>query len=92
MCGAVSDEPLKTGAPVGCRSAWAEVTASGTARLCDEQTFERLAALHCIKVPSRRNLSSDPDLENSFRDFSQADDVIYKPFDMEALTDKVTEF
>jgi two-component system alkaline phosphatase synthesis response regulator PhoP len=32
-----------------------------------------------------RNLSSDPGRESEFRNFSQADDVIYKPFEMEEL-------
>ena len=30
---------LKAGAPVGCTSAGAEVTASGAGRLCDEESF-----------------------------------------------------
>ena len=42
---------LKAAAPVVCASARAEVTASGTRRLCDEQSFVRSAALGCTKVP-----------------------------------------
>ena len=43
---------LKAGAPVGCTSARAEVTASGAGRVCDEESFVGSAALGCIKVPS----------------------------------------
>ena len=52
---------LKAAAPVGSTSAWAEVTASGAGRLCDEKNFVRSAALGCIKVASGASKSEIPD-------------------------------
>ena len=51
---------LTAGAPVGCTSGRAEVTASGAGRLCDEQSFERSAALGCIKGPSEAGKTEIP--------------------------------
>jgi DNA-binding response OmpR family regulator len=36
-----------------------------------------------------RNLASEPDRERIFLDFSRADLMLYKPFDLEELVDRV---
>jgi CheY-like chemotaxis protein len=45
------------------------------------------------KIPvillTARNLKSDPDRERMFKEFSQADDVIYKPFEMDDLVHRI---
>lgn len=42
-----------------------------------------------IILVTARDLSSDPERERMFQDFSGADAVIYKPFDLDALVEKV---
>jgi CheY-like chemotaxis protein len=44
-----------------------------------------------IILVTGRDLSWDPDREAMFQDFSGADAVMYKPFDLEALVGKVVE-
>ena len=58
--GVVHQGTAQAGAPVGCTSGRAEVTASGAGRLCDEQSFERSAALGCIKGPSEAGKTEIP--------------------------------
>ena len=55
----------------------------------EDQKAGRLPKTMPVFLLTARNLSSEPEREGSFRDFSQADDVIYKPFDMEELMEKV---
>ncbi len=45
-----------------------------------------------ILLMTARDLSTDTDREKMFMDFSDADDVIYKPFEMDELVQRVREF
>jgi DNA-binding response OmpR family regulator len=42
-----------------------------------------------IMLLTARDLSSDPEREAMFMDFSGADEVIYKPYDMERLVERL---
>lgn len=42
-----------------------------------------------IVLLTARNLSSDPDREQIFLEFSRADRMLYKPFDLEELVTQV---
>jgi hypothetical protein len=59
-CGAVSEKCLKAAAPVGSTSAWAEVTASGAGRLCDEQNFRALGGPRVYKDAIRGRQNGNP--------------------------------
>ena len=53
---------LKVGAPVGCTSAGAEVTASGVGRLCDEESFVGSTASRVYKGAIRGRQNGNPGL------------------------------
>ncbi len=44
-----------------------------------------------ILLLTARDLSADPERENMFMEFSGADEVIYKPFDLDHLVETVGE-
>jgi DNA-binding response OmpR family regulator len=44
-----------------------------------------------IVLLTARNLTSQPDRERIFLEFSRADLMLYKPFDLEELVDRVGE-
>jgi CheY-like chemotaxis protein len=44
-----------------------------------------------IILLTARNLSNDPEREKMFMDFSEADVMMYKPFEMKKLTEKIGE-
>lgn len=56
----------------------------------DEQSG-RVSKKTPIILLTARNLSSDVEREKMFMDFSQADVMMYKPFDMGQLTRKIQE-
>lgn len=56
----------------------------------DEQSG-RVSKKTPIILLTARNLSSDPEREKIFLDFSKPDFMIYKPFDMGQLTRKIRE-
>ncbi len=54
----------------------------------DEQEG-RLSKKIPIILLTARNLKGEPDREKMFMEFSQADDVIYKPFEMDDLVQRI---
>jgi len=56
----------------------------------DERSGKRSKKTQIILLTAR-NLSNDPEREKMFMDFSEADVMMYKPFDMEQLIEKVRE-
>jgi DNA-binding response OmpR family regulator len=52
----------------------------------EEKTFRKIP----IILLTARNLEAYPDREKMFMDFSHADEVVYKPFEMEKLLESIT--
>lgn len=57
----------------------------------DEQTGRPPKVVPVILLTAR-NLSGDPEREATFREFSHADAIIYKPFEMEDLIEQIRAF
>jgi DNA-binding response OmpR family regulator len=53
----------------------------------EEKTFRKIP----IILLTARNLEAYPDREKMFMDFSHADEVVYKPFEMEKLLESITK-
>ena len=55
----------------------------------EDEEAGRLAGRALILLLTARDLSDDPEREEIFHRFSRADEVIYKPFDLEALVGRL---
>jgi twitching motility two-component system response regulator PilH len=53
----------------------------------EEKTFRKIPVI----LLTARNLEAYPDREKMFMDFSHADEVVYKPFEMEKLLESITK-
>ena len=61
------------------------------AAIRDDEAAGVYPARATIILLTARDLSNDPERERMFLQFSQADDVIYKPFDLEVVVERVAE-
>lgn len=52
----------------------------------------RLPHRATILLLTARDLREDPEREQIFADFSRADDVLYKPYELEALVERVAGY
>jgi CheY-like chemotaxis protein len=53
----------------------------------EEKTFRKIPVI----LLTARNLEAHPEREKMFMDFSRADEVVYKPFEMEKLIESITK-
>jgi DNA-binding response OmpR family regulator len=53
----------------------------------EEKTFRKIPVI----LLTARNLEAYPDREKMFMDFSHADEVVYKPFEIEKLLESITK-
>lgn len=61
-------------------------------KMIKEDSQSRKISKHIpVILLTARNLKNDPDREKLFSEFSQADAVIYKPFEMDELIQQVRE-
>ena len=58
-------------------------------RIREDEESGKLSSRTPIVLLTARDLSGDPERENMFMEFSGADHVLYKPFDLEQLVDQV---
>ena len=57
----------------------------------EQEESGKLEPRASIILLTARNLSDDPERENMFMEFSGADQVMYKPFDLDQLVERVGE-
>lgn len=58
-------------------------------QLREDQAAGKLAKRPAILLLTARNLKADPEREQMFAEFSQADAIMYKPFEMDELVKRV---
>ena len=58
-------------------------------KIREDEESGKLSPRTPILLLTARDLSGDPERENMFMEFSGADQVIYKPFDLEQLVDRI---
>jgi DNA-binding response OmpR family regulator len=57
----------------------------------EEKPSENSSKKPSVMLLTARNLKGDPDREKMFMNFSQADVMMYKPFEMDDLVKKINE-
>jgi CheY-like chemotaxis protein len=58
-------------------------------RIREAEKYGKFSKRIPIILLTARNLKGDPEREKHFMDFSQADYMMYKPFEMDELIDKI---